>query len=338
VAGQLWAQNEYGGYWSNQELSLDMHIQAQPIMRFRQFCDRDSSFGANRGDTLLFNKFLNVDTEGGPLDENLPFPKTGFKTNQSAAIATEYGNSIPYTEKLERLSKFDTQNAHNRAIINDVGKVLNRGAATEFRRTRVKATPVGTAGTPTVKFELRAASDVLCSTAATRAAQVEDILCVIEAMKSGVYTSSDTGTTVATLSPVPPYDDDGNYICVCSVGFASSIWRDSDFINAALYGDPERLFAGEIGRFHGVRFIEDNHILNNTITGFRGEAVFFGAEAVKEIVVLMEEIRRGVPMDGGRDRSFYWYAILGFKLIWEAHATNEPDNRIVHFTSSSITA
>jgi hypothetical protein len=57
-----------------------MHIQAQPIMRFRQFCDRDSSFGANRGDTLLFNKFLNVDTQGGPLDENLPFPKTGFKT------------------------------------------------------------------------------------------------------------------------------------------------------------------------------------------------------------------------------------------------------------------
>jgi len=88
VAGQLWAQNEYGGYWSNQELSLDMHIQAQPIMRFRQFCDRDSSFGANRGDTLLFNKFLNVDTQGGPLDEQAPFPKTGFKTRQSAAVAT----------------------------------------------------------------------------------------------------------------------------------------------------------------------------------------------------------------------------------------------------------
>jgi N4-gp56 family major capsid protein len=315
-----------------------MHIQAQPIMRFRQFCDRDSSFGANRGDTLLFNKFLNVDTQGGPLDENLPFPKTGFKTVQSAVVATEYGNSIPYTEKLERLSKFDTQDAHNRAIINDVGKALNVAAAIEFRKARIKATPVGTSSAPTVKFELRAASDVLCSTAATRQAEIEDVLQVIEAMKSGVYTSSDTGTTVATLSPVPPYDDDGNYLCVCSVGFAGAIRRDSDFINAALYGDPERLFAGEIGRYHGVRFIEDNHILANTMNGFKGEAVFFGAEAVKEIVVLMEEIRRGVPLDGGRDRSFYWYGIMGFKLIWEAHQTNEPDNRIVHFTSSAITA
>jgi hypothetical protein len=32
----------------------------------------------------------------------------------------------------------------------------------------------------------------------------------------------------------------------------------------------------------------------------------------------MEEIRRGVPWTGGRDRSFFWYAILGWKLIWEA--------------------
>jgi len=307
-------------------------------MRFRQFCDRDSSFGANRGDTLLFNKFLNVDTQGGPLDEQAPFPKTGFKTRQSAAVATEYGNSIPYTEKLERLSKFDTQNAHNRALINDVGKALNLAASIEFRKTRIKATPVGAANDPRVKFELRPQSDVLCSNAALRQAQVEDVLTIIEAMKSGQYSSTDGSGTVATLSPVPPYDDDGNYVCVCSVGFAGAIRRDQDFINAALYGDPERLFAGEIGRFHGVRFIEDNHILQNLITGFKGEAVFFGAEAVKEIVVLMEEIRRGVPMDGGRDRSFFWYAILGFKLIWEADQNLEPDNRIVHFTSSSITA
>ena len=129
MAGQLWAQSEYGGYWSNQELSMDVHVQAQPIMRFRQFCDRDSNFGANRGDTLLFDKILNVDTEGGELDENAPFPKTGFKTNQGSVVAKEYGNSIPYTEKLERLAKIDSQSSHQRAIINDVGKVINRAAA-----------------------------------------------------------------------------------------------------------------------------------------------------------------------------------------------------------------
>jgi len=314
-----------------------MHVQAQPIMRYRQFVDSKPAFGQNRGDTLLFDKFLNVDSQGGPLDEQAPFPKTGFKTRQSAVIATEYGNSIPYTEKLERLSKFDVQDTHNRAIINDVGKTLNKYSSLEFRRTRIKATPVGSSAAPTLKFELRPQSDVLCSNAATRQAQVEDVFQIVEALKSGQYVSSDGSGSAFTGSPVPPVDDEGNYICICSVGFAGAIRRDQDWINSALYGDPERLYAGEIGRFHGVRFIEDNHILQNVITGFKGEALFFGAECVKEIVVLMEEIRRGVPMDGGRDRSFFWYAIMGWKLIWEASA-DEPDNRIIHFTSSSVTA
>ena len=48
------------------------------------------------------------------------------------------------------------------------------------------------------------------------------------------------------------------------------------------------------------------------------EKPFFRSRSCKEIVVLMEEIRRGVPWTGGRDRSFFWYAILGWKLIWEA--------------------
>src|SRR5262245_48285271 len=258
-----------------------MHVQAQPIMRYRQFVDSKPAFGQNRGDTLLFDKFLNVDSQGGPIDEQAPFPKTGFRTRQSAVIATEYGNSIPYTEKLERLSKFDVQDTHNRAIINDVGKTLNKYCSLEFRRTRIKATPIGTDAAPTLKFELRPQSDVLCSTAATRQAQVEDILQLTEALKSGQYVSSDSGTTVFTGSPVPPFDDDGNYLLIASVGFAGAIRRDQDFINAALYGDPERLFAGEIGRYHGVRIVEDNHILQNVLNGFKGEAVIFGAEAVK---------------------------------------------------------
>lgn len=313
-------------------------MQAQPIMRFRQFCDRDDAYGANKGDTLLFDKVLNVDTEGGPLDENLPFPKTGFKSNQGQCIATEYGNSIPFTEKLERMSKLDAANLHIRAVTNDVGKALNRAPSIEFRKTRLKATPTGTDADPRVTFEATATSTVACTATATRQVQVEDILVVAEALKSGIYTSTSNGSTVATGSPVPPYDNDGNYMCLCSVGFASAIRRDSDFINASLYGDPERLFAGEIGRFHGIRFIEDNHILRSTMDGFRGEALFFGAEAVKEIVCLMEEIRKGVPLDGGRDRSWYWYAILGYKLIWEYSAASEPDNRIIHYTSSGITS
>jgi hypothetical protein len=46
---------------------------------------------------------------------------------------------------------------------------------------------------------------------------------IVEALKSGQYVSG-SGTTVASLSPVPPYDDDA-IMCICSVGFATAIRR-----------------------------------------------------------------------------------------------------------------
>jgi N4-gp56 family major capsid protein len=291
-------------------------------MRWVQFCDTDTNFGANAGDTLLFNKALNLDTEGGIIPENGPVPDTQGKILQSQVQIKIYGNAIPYTEYLMRLSKFDLKNLTQRRIVNDMAKVLNRAASAQFLSTKIKYTPTATAGSATW------ASNGTVATAAGRSPGVDDILNIVEALKSGVY-----GSSVA--SPVPPYDDDGNYICICSPGFATSLRKDDDFINASLYGDPERLFAGEIGRFHGVRFIEDNHILSNTLgtTAYKGEAVFFGSETVKRIVALPAEIREDIPTELGLRRRQGWLSMEGYKIIWE-YGTTEPENRIVHVTST----
>jgi len=319
---------------------MDMYVQAQPIMRFRQFTERDENFGANRGNTLLFDKNFNVDTEGGPLNENQPFPKTGYRTKQGSVVATEYGNSIPYTEKLERLSKFNLSDNTHRAIINDMAKTMNRAAHAPWPSTKIYYTPKGTT-TPSFYWKVQTGN--VTDQAATRSIGVTDLIAMREALASGVYiTTFSAVATTATASPVPPYDDDGNYMILTSVGGASALRRDSDFINAALYGDPERLFAGEIGRFHGFRIVEENHILSNFLgtQEFKGEMYAFGTEVVKEIVILPEEIRRGVPLDGGRDKAFYWYGIVGFGLIWSFNGTvgdvsnYEPENRAVRVWST----
>lgn len=325
MAGQVWGTTTLGGYLSNQELSLDLHEQAQPLMRWVQFCDTDENFGANHGDTLLFNKVMNVQTEGGVISETGELPDTQGPLRQSSVSIVIIGNTIQYTEYLMRLSKFDLRNMLHRWLINDMAKVLNRRAATQFQATKVKYTPQGDAATPTAAWDV----DGTISNAAGRSCGVWDIIEIIEAMKSGVYGAN-------TASPVPPYDDDGNYMCVCSPGFASALRRDDDFINAALYGDPERLFAGEIGRFHGVRFIEDNHILANTLgtTSYKGEAIFFGSDCVKRIVALPAEIREDVPTNLGLKRRQGWVAFEGYKIIWEYDSTLEQENRIVHVTST----
>jgi hypothetical protein len=69
--------------------------------------------------------------------------------------------------------------------------------------------------------------------------------------------------------------------------------------DAAKYGDPERLFSGEIGRFHGVRFVKNVHGLNSTLgtSAFKGEAVFFGEDAVAKATAIPLEIREKIPAD-----------------------------------------
>lgn len=127
-----------------------------------------------------------------------------------------------------------------------------------------------------------------------------------------------------------------NYICIAAVNFLKELRKDADWKNAALYGDPERLFAGEVGRIEGVRFIEETNYLSNTIGsgGNYGEAVIFGKEAVIEGIAIPEEIRAKIPTDYGRSKGLAWYGIMGFKRMWDATDTNQ-DTHIFHLTGKS---
>lgn len=311
-------------------LSLDMHIQTQPILRYRHFTNKDESFGSNVGDTLLFNKFFNVQTAGGQLSELGDFPETQIKTRQSQCIATEWGNSIPFTEKLLRLSKFDTQDVLQRAIINDMAKVMDRAVYNEFAATKIYYTPTGATSK-------QYSNTGAAGTTATDDIKTWDLVQLSEGLQSGIYSD---GTRVYNSSPVPPYDDDGNYILIIGVGASTAIRLDARFIDGALYGDPDRLFAGEIGQWHGFRVIVENNVLGLFFTlgtTKKGPGFAFGADPVKEISVLPEEIRLGVPLGGGRKRAMYWYGISGFKVMWEFSGTNgaaqsanaEPMNTII---------
>jgi hypothetical protein len=69
-----------------------------------------------------------------------------------------------------------------------------------------------------------------------------------------------------------------------------------------------------------------NAIGNSSVAG---EAYFFGDDAVLEAVAIPEEMRADPPSDAGRSNNLYWYALLGFKIIWRL----DPDARIVKYDS-----
>jgi N4-gp56 family major capsid protein len=114
-----------------------------------------------------------------------------------------------------------------------------------------------------------------------------------------------------------PKRADDQYVCVSSTNSIRGLY---DFFEAkANLTQLSTAYRGEVGQYYGCRFVEETNFLVNTdgSDGLYGEAVFFGADAVREGIAIPEEIRVGIPTDFGRDQGIAWYALLGFQQVWD---------------------
>ncbi len=315
MAGQLWVTDTVGGFLGNAKLSKQLRFAAQPLQKFRQFCQVKGALGKNRNDTLIFDKVRNISTEGGTLVETDTIPEHEATIGQGTLTITEYGNSIPFSGKLDALAEFDVDNAVTVSLRNDEAKVLDKACATQFLLCEEKYYAVATTSfvIETIANGLPASGSETCTTGLNEF-HVRNIVDLLE------------------INSIPRYDGK-DYICIGSVKALSSLTNAPDWVNANLYGDPEKLFSGEVGRFYGVRFIKENNVLSNTMgtDADRGEAIFFGADACMEGVAIPEELRAKIPTDFGRSQAIAWYALLGYKKIWDIANDSEP--HIVHFNA-----
>jgi len=120
-----------------------------------------------------------------------------------------------------------------------------------------------------------------------------------------------------------PKREDDNYACVASTNSIRGLY---DFFESkAQLTTIDPLYRGEVGRYYGCRFVEETNFLVNSdgSNGLYGEAVFFGADAVREGIAIPEEIRIGIPTDFGRDQAIAWYSLLGFQQVWDFSADGQ---------------
>lgn len=314
MAGQIWQTTGLGGFLANPRLSAKIRHAAQPMMRFRQFIRPEPGYGAHKSDKILFDRISNVLVGGGSISELSKMPEDSVSITQGNVTVNEFGNSVPFTGKLEQLSEFNVDNILQKALMNDEAKVLDKQVAATFKGTVVKATPTGTLAAPVVTF-----NETSSPTTATRDITTFDVKEIVDRLKSVYFT--------------PKYDGE-NYICITSVGGARAIKDDPDWEDAAKYGEPERLFAGEIGRYYGVRFVEESNALANLMgsSNFKGEQVYFGEDPVVEGVAVPEELRVKIPQDYGRDQGIAWYALLGWALTFST--ANAGENKVIHNTAT----
>ena len=316
MPGQVYSVSSLGGVMSQPYLSQKLRAVAQPLFRFRQFVDAKEAIGKNRGDTFLFDKMQNVATQGGTLIETNTIPETQFVTAQGTCVITEYGNAIPFTQKLENMAQFQLEPAVEQRLRDDMVKVLESACGTQYVNTEFIAV-------------CSATNSVVITTNGTATATATANL-----------TAANTRTIVDFMKKklIPTYDG-RSYICIAGVTALSGMHADTaaggwqDISKYTVTFAPN-IFAGEVGEFYKTRFVEETGFLSNSIgaSSLYGQAVFFGADQVYEAVAIPEEIRVKIPQDYGRDMGLAWYALLGFKTVW--NYTNDVEQHIVYVTSA----
>lgn len=318
MAGNVWTPNANGeAYLANNSLSESLRKTAQPLMRFRQFVTMEDGRQLHKGQSKLITRMGNVNNSGSTtgISETQKTPETNVTYTRTTITVTEFGNSIPWTGLLENLSEFDVANNDAKLLRDDMAKTLNSACASKFTGNKLKYTPTGTTASPTATW----ATGGTVSASATRNIQVWDTKQIVDTM-------------IETY--IVPFYDSSNYIAIGPSFSLRQIFDDNEYNEALKYGDPEKLFAGEVTRYYKTRYIEDDHAISSTLgtTSYKGQFVFFGWDAVAEVLTEPEELRRKLSVDYGRDKGVGWFYTGNWGEVYPVATAGQV--KIVHVTSA----
>ena len=320
MAGQVWSVSTSGGYMYALNLSRLLRMSVQPLVKFRQFCDiKDAAHqGLHRGDTFHWNVYSDVAVQGSTLTETSTLPETAFTISQGTMTITEAGNSVPWTGKLDDLAEQPVAEVVRKVLKNDAKKAFDNLAAAQFDlcKIRVASATSTTAVVTTTNGATVTTNDVALGKGHIKA--------IVDVMKE---------------RNIPAYADDDYYSIAWPTTYRT-LKNDLETLKSYVDQGFQMIMNGEIGRYDGVRFVEQTHIAKGTGMGTAGVAwtnsksdwaLFFGEDTVAEAVAVPEEIRGKIPGDYGRDRGVAWYYLGGFGITHSQQA----HTRIVMWDSAA---
>lgn len=330
MAGQLWEADVIGGFMYSDELSDVLRMELLPSVKFRQFCDAKDATdkGYNKGDTFSWNVYSRLATGGRSLSEEEAMPETRFRITQQSLTVTEYGNSVPYSGKLNNLSKHPVTEIIQKVLKVDAKETLDAAAHAQFNNSPLTVTPTSGNSATAVTFEEGGCT--ITNNVAMRKAHIRAIVTGMKERNIPAYANDDY-FAIAWPSTFVTFKDDLEAI---------SLYVETGF---------RQIMNGELGRYEGTRFCEQTHIAkggavdSTTWTssnadawdnGLSDWAFFMGSDTVAEAIVIPEEIRGKIPTDFGRGRGIAWYYLGGFGIV---HGPNgdAANARIVKWESAA---
>lgn len=317
MAGQVWSVAADGGYMYSDQLSDYIRMSVLPTVRFRQFCDAEdhSTKGYHKGENFTWNIYSKVATAGGAIAENAAMPETKFTITQGTGTVTEYGNSVPYTGKLDDLSQHNVEAVIDKVLKIDATEAFDDAAYTQFNATPLRVAPTGGTSATAVTLSTSGATTITNNKAMAKA----HVGAIVDEMKE---------------RNIPAYFDSGDYGVIARPKTFRTVKTELEGVHQYVDAGFDMIMNGEIGRYEGVRFFEQTQVAGegwtNYATTLTDGAFFFGGDTVHEAVVCSEEMRGKIPADYGRDKGIAWFYEGGFKLVHSAAA----DARIVKWDSA----
>jgi N4-gp56 family major capsid protein len=309
MAGQLWVTNSLGGYFYSLNLSDELRTAVQPMTKFRQFASvKDASQqGKSKGNTYTWDTVLDVATAGTNLVETTTMPETEFTIVQGTLTIDEAGVAVPYTGKLEALSKFAAREPIMKSLRNDATKYFDKKAYDQFNLC-----PLRVAGTSSTTITLTTNGTVTATT--SQAFNANHHKLIIDLMKE---------------RNIPAYTAD-DYYAVSWPTTYRTLKNSLESIKQYTTEGFGMIMNGEIGRYENCRFVEQTNIAKAATT-HSDWIFFFGDDTVAEAVAVPEEVRAKIPTDYGRSRGIAWYYLGGFGLVH----TTASQARVVKWTSAA---
>jgi N4-gp56 family major capsid protein len=291
MAGQVWQTDALGGYMWSPNLSRKLRTALQPMTRFRQFCDAREAFGKGKGEQFAWNIYSDVATQGGTLNETDIMPETNFTITQQTLVVTEYGNSVPFTKKLDDLSEHPVTEVIHKVLKNDARKALDASANAQFELTPIRV--VGDATTTISVTENGTPSG----------APAQEFLAAHAKLVADEMAERD----------IPTFDGN-NYMAIARPTTLRAFKDELESIHQYVSEGWHVIMNGEKGRYEGIRYCEQTNIASEGWTNSDG-IFFFGSDTVVEAFSIQEEIRGKIPTDFGRSKGIAWYALLGYGIV-----------------------
>lgn len=312
-----------GTYLYSPKLNKQIQKVAQEITKFRQFVSIKDALGKQAGQSVNWLKSSNVSSYGGSLVETNTMHEADQTLSWGTLSVNEYGNSIPFTYKVETLSEFELIDILKGGLLDDAAKCIDGLVERKFNSCALRYV-----GLSTTTYEL--------TTNGTASAVNTSVLNSYHVRKMRLELEKRN---------VPTWND--SYAMICSIEALESLEGAIEGVYQYTESGQKRIFTGEVGQLHNVRFIKDSFASRyaysasertasaKSWTGSQSlDGYMFGKPTVIEAVVVPEEIRMKVPTDFGRSKGIAWYAILGHELMWGESAAEQANCRIIKWDSA----